>query len=154
MRTINDTLIADLMQRAAASPRGRVHHLFHQHPDPVQRLINAMRPGAYFPPHKHEDPDKVEMMCMLVGSAAALQFDDAGSITEIHRLDAAGPVRGVDIPPRVYHAFVALTPAAVLEIIQGPFDPATHKKFAPWAPLEGDPAADAYLRMLEAAVRG
>jgi hypothetical protein len=37
----------------------------------------------------------------------------------------------------------------VLEIIQGPYHPDTHKQFAPWAPHEGTPEAAAYLRGLE-----
>ncbi len=62
-------------------------------------------------------------------------------------------VRGVDVPPRVYHNFVAITPCVVLEIIQGPYHAETHKKFAPFAPLEGTPECAAYLARLEAYIR-
>ncbi len=112
-------------------------------------MLNAITPGSYITPHKHENPDKVELIAPLVGSAALLEFSETGAIDNIFILEADGPVRGVDIPPRVYHNFVALTPCVVLEIIQGPYQAETHKQFAAWAPKEGSPEAAAYLKQLE-----
>ena len=153
MRPITDDLIQGLIQQAAASPRRRVPYNFHEAHEPVQRMINALIPGTYVTPHKHEDPDKVELIAVLSGRAAMLHYDEAGTIEQIFIMDAAGPVRGVDIPARVYHNFVALTPCAVLEIIQGPYNAATHKKFAPWSPKEGTPETAAYLAQLETVIR-
>lgn len=150
MRLITQQLLTDLLDQAARSPRLRVPYRFHEHEEPVQRMLNAIIPGSYVTPHKHENPDKVELIAVLTGSAAMFQFDDAGAITEMHIMTTDGPVRGVDIAPRTVHNFVALTPCVVLEIIQGPYHPDTHKKFAAWAPTEGTPEAAAYLRMLEA----
>jgi hypothetical protein len=56
----------------------------------------------------------------------------------------------VDIRPGVYHTMIALTPSAVLEIIQGPYQADTHKQFAAWAPREGTPETRDYLARLEA----
>jgi cupin fold WbuC family metalloprotein len=78
-----------------------------------------------------------------------VQYTDTGDIKQVYLLDPDGPIRGVDISPRMYHNFVALTPCAVLEIIQGPYHPDTHKQFAPWAPREGTPEAETYLMLLE-----
>ena len=153
MRPITDELIQGMIQQAAASPRGRVPYNFHEPHEPVQRMINALIPGTYVTPHKHEDPDKVELIAVLSGRAAMLHYDADGAIEQIFIMDADGPVRGVDIPARVYHNFVALTPCAVLEIIQGPYNPDTHKKFAPWAPKEGTAETAAYLAQLERVIR-
>jgi hypothetical protein len=53
-----------------------------------------------------------------------------------------GSVRQVEIPPGAWHTLAILSPEAVLyEVIDGYFDPKTHKRFAPWAPSEANPAA-------------
>jgi len=153
MRAITDELIQGLIEQAAESPRKRVPHNFHEYDEPVQRMINALQPGTYVTPHKHENPDKVELIAILVGKAALIQYGNGGDVQDIFILDENGPVRGVDIPPRAYHNFIALTPCAVLEIIQGPYHPDTHKKFAPWAPKEGSPESEYYLARLEALVK-
>ncbi|NWG16834.1 MAG: WbuC family cupin fold metalloprotein [Chloroflexi bacterium] len=152
MRPITQQLIDALIAQAAESPRRRVPYNFHEHHEPVQRMINAILPGSYITPHKHENPDKVELIAPLTGRAALVHFTDSGDVAQIFILDPNGPVRGVDIPPRVYHNFVALTPCAVLEIIQGPYHADTHKQFAPWAPREGTPQAATYLQRLEALI--
>jgi cupin fold WbuC family metalloprotein len=149
MRAITDELIQGLIQQAAESPRKRVPYNFHEPHEPVQRMINALVPGTYVTPHKHENPDKVELIAILSGKAALVHYSETGEVEEVFLLDEHGPVRGVDIPARVYHNFVALTPCAVLEIIQGPYHADTHKKFAPWAAKEGSPEAADYLSSLE-----
>lgn len=153
IRTITTALVTGLIAQAAGSPRLRANYNFHNSHEVVQRMINALVPGTYVTPHKHENPDKVEMLSILTGRAAFFHYTPTGAVQEIVILDAAGPINAVDIPPREYHNFVALTPCAVLEIIQGPYDPATHKQFAPWAPPEGTPDCAAYLARLEAAAR-
>ncbi len=153
MRTITNQMIQDLIAQAGNAPRKRVPYNFHEAHEPVQRMINALVPGTYVTPHKHENPDKVELISILTGQAALLHYTDTGEIVDIFILDENGPVRGVDIPPRTYHNFVALTPCAVLEIIQGPYHPDTHKQFATWAPREGSPESTAYLANLESLIR-
>lgn len=153
MRPITTQLLNDLLTQAAADPRGRVPFRFHEHEDPVQRMLNAITPGSYVTPHKHEDPDKVELIAPLIGKCAMFQYSDTGEITELYIMSPEDGVRGVDIPPRTYHNFVALTPCVVLEIIQGPYRAETHKKFAPFAPLEGSPECAAYLAKLEAYIK-
>jgi len=153
MRPITESLITNLIAQAEQSERGRMPYRFHEHHEPVQRMLNALMPGTYVTPHKHQNPDKVELISILRGQAACVRFSRDGEVEAVFVLEADGPVRGVDIRPGVYHTFVALTPCAVLEIIQGPYEAATHKQFASWAPLEGTPEAPAYLRQLETLIQ-
>jgi cupin fold WbuC family metalloprotein len=146
-------MIDDLIREAASFPRKRAIYRLHEHHEPVQRMINAVVPGTYAPPHKHEAPDKVELFSILKGRIAILEFDAEGEVRNVFVLDASGPMRIVDIAPRVYHSLVALEPAAALEIIQGPYDAQTHKRFASWAPAEDSADAPAYLHWLETQVQ-
>ena len=152
MRTITQQMIRDLIEQAQQAKRKRTIYRLHEHEEPVQRMINALVPGTYITPHKHENPDKVELMSILAGRVALIQFTDAGDVDEIHIIGDHEDKKIVDIPPRTYHNMVALSPCAVLEIIQGPYDAATHKQFAPFAPQEGEDGTAAYLANLEALI--
>ena len=47
------------------------------------------------------------------------------------------------MPPGAWHCTLSLQRGTVLyEVTQGPYDPATGKHFAPWAPTEEDVAAN------------
>lgn len=139
MILIEDALIAQVASAAEGSPRRRMNHDFHQAPEVVQRMLNALRDDSYVRPHRHADPDKVEVFMALQGRFLVLTFDDAGAVTGHAVLDPAGPVRGAEIPPRTWHALLALDPVAVaFEVIQGPYDPATHKRFAAWSPEDAE----------------
>jgi cupin fold WbuC family metalloprotein len=152
MRAITQDFIHDLMRQAAESPRKRAIFRLHEHHEPVQRMVNALMPSTYVTPHKHENPDKVELFSILVGRVACLRFSEQGAVEDVIVLDAQGSIRIVDIPARTIHSLIALEPCATLEIIQGPYDAATHKKFASFAPLEDSSQAAAYLQHLEAIV--
>ena len=149
MRTITETMIDDLIKAAYESPRKRTIYRLHEHEEPVQRMINAVIPGTYVTPHQHGNPPKVELISILKGRVAVLEFTENGSISKVHFLEENGPTKIIDIAPGEYHSMVALEPSAVLEIVQGPFNPETHKQFAEWAPLEGQPNTKAYLHQLE-----
>lgn len=152
MRPVDEREIRSLMRAAAESPRLRTILRLHEHEEPVQRMINALMPGSYITPHKHENPDKVELFSILFGRAACIQFDEHGLITEVHVLNDSGPIRVVEIAPRTYHTLLALQPSALLEIIQGPYEASTHKQFAPWAPLEDDVDAMHYYARMQSMV--
>ncbi|MDB5097110.1 MAG: hypothetical protein JWM80_1531 [Cyanobacteria bacterium RYN_339] len=140
MRTIDHALMDRLVAQAAADPRRRAIHRFHEHEEPVQRMLNALCDDSYVQPHRHANPDKVELFSALAGRLLVLTFHDDGSVKDHQVLDPRGPVLGAEIPPRTWHAILALDPVSVaLEIIQGPFDAATHKQFAGFAPE--DPVA-------------
>ena len=145
MRAITQVEIEQLIWQAKKSKRKRAILRLHQHEEPVQRMINALVPGTYVRPHKHENPDKVELFSILKGKATVLKFNTIGEVEAVLDLDEQGPIKIIEIPPRTYHSIVALQPSALLEIIDGPYVEATHKQMAPWAPAEGSPKASDYL---------
>jgi cupin fold WbuC family metalloprotein len=114
-----------------------------RHPtDSVQRLLNFIQPPAYFPPHRHPTPHAVELIYLLQGSLSVFIFDDAGHILHHTRLSTASPLTALaDIDAGLWHTILAHAPdTVILEIKKGPYDPATDKIFAPWAPEETSPS--------------
>lgn len=143
-----------LKQSARESPRRRVNLNFHATLDEnPNRFLNVMARGTYVAPHRHASVPKPESFVVLEGEVGFLTFDDEGEVKIARRL---GPVTwprtlGVDLPPGVWHTLVVLSETAVIfEVKPGPYVPAADKDFAPWAPREGQPEAETYLRSLEA----
>src|SRR4051812_47493659 len=94
-----DWLLLDLATAAARqSPRHRHILRFHELPDVLQRMVNAVEPETYAQPHQHRDPDKTEIFICLRGRAVIVRFDAEGAILEATTLAAGGPVLGVEIP--------------------------------------------------------
>lgn len=137
VRLIDEKLISNVVNEAKNSSRKRAIYRFHEHSDLVQRMINAIEPESYIPPHKHQNPDKPEVFLILKGKVAIVFFDDEGQVVQTEILDEKGPVDGVDIAPDTWHMPVSLKEnSVVFEVTQGPYEETTHKKFAPWAPAE------------------
>lgn len=154
LRPIGLEQMGEALALAGRSPRHRAIVRYHDHAEAVQRMMNALEPDSYVRPHRHADPDKVEVFVALAGRALALSFDDDGRVTGFALIDAAGDPRGVEIPPRTWHSVVALAPGTVLyEVIEGAFSPSTHKSYAAWAPAEGTPEATAFQEALLARLR-
>jgi cupin fold WbuC family metalloprotein len=149
VQLIDQALLDTTLARAVASPRGRINHNFH--PDLAanpHRFLNAWTRGSYAAPHRHLLVPKPESFVVLRGELAVFLFDDAGQVTERHVLGRGG-VLGIDLAPGLWHTVAALSETAVcFEVKAGPYDAATDKQFAPWAPREGDPAAADYLARL------
>jgi cupin fold WbuC family metalloprotein len=159
---LTDSLIQSVLAKAQSSPRLRANHNFHAGPaDNPHRFLNVLTLGTYIAPHRHKVPPKAESFIVLEGYVAFFIFDDAGAVRETFILGsgplpaslpsgaAAEPARGIDVAPGAWHTLAAITPHAVCyEVKPGPWDPATDKEFAPWAPQEGDPGAADYLRKL------
>jgi cupin fold WbuC family metalloprotein len=126
-----------------------MNYNFHNLEDPINRLLNAMEPGTYIQPHKHEDPDRFEVFLCLRGSFLVIIFDDEGNITDHTILDTRQGSFGVEIPEKTYHTLLSLEPGSVAyEIKEGPYIPSTAKNFAAWAPAEGDQGVNAYMQKL------
>jgi cupin fold WbuC family metalloprotein len=146
VQLIDEALLDATVARAVTAPRGRINHNFH--PDMASnphRFLNAWTRGSYAAPHRHLLVPKPESFVVLRGELALLLFDDAGSLTEHHVLGRNGVV-GIDLAPGVWHTVAALSETAIcFEVKAGPYDAATDKEFAPWAPREGDAKAAAYL---------
>ncbi|MCU0449728.1 MAG: WbuC family cupin fold metalloprotein [Bernardetiaceae bacterium] len=147
MLKINQELLNNLVAKAQTAPRQRMNHNFHREAaDPMNRMLNAMQPGTYVAPHKHQQPDKREAFIILQGKLLVVEFTETGQVTQWLVLSRETGEYGVEIPPRTYHTLVALENGTVVyELKDGPYDPTTDKIFAPWAPAEGAPGTDEYL---------
>ena len=141
---IDDKLMNDVTAAAQNSSRRRSLYNFHTgNEDKVHRMLNVIEPDSYIQPHKHEDPDKVEVFIPLRGKLLMVIFADDGRIAE-HIVIKAGETSpwGVEVPPKTWHMTLALEPdTAVYEVVEGPWDPTSHKKYPTWAPPEDDKEA-------------
>ncbi|MDK9702947.1 MAG: WbuC family cupin fold metalloprotein [Sulfuritalea sp.] len=151
---IDNALLDQLCAEAEASPRRRKNRNFHPYDEhPGHRLLNAMQPDSYIPPHRHLDPDKDETFVVLRGLLALVLFDDQGGIMRSVKVGAGGTAIGVDIPHGTWHTAVALEPDTVfLEAKAGPYLPLTPAEKAPWAPAENASEAAHFLAMVKALV--
>jgi cupin fold WbuC family metalloprotein len=153
VKLISSGLFEPLAGRAAASPRRRINHNFHESAgDNPHRFLNVLLRGTYIQPHRHTTPPKAETFLVLEGEAEVILFDDHGAVTARHPLGVETPggrVWGIDLPPGVWHTVLPRTDRAVcFEVKPGPWEPASDKEFAPWAPAEGSPDAAEYCRKL------
>ncbi|MEJ2698550.1 MAG: WbuC family cupin fold metalloprotein [Desulfuromonadales bacterium] len=155
MKIINNELLDKLTGEAAESSRKRKNFNFHSdYADPCQRLLNAVEPGSYIRPHRHLSPPKPETFLIVRGKMALFLFDDEGDIERCVLLSAAEGAIGIDIPSGVWHSLVSLESGSVFfETKPGPYEPLPDQDLAPWAPLEGSPGAEEYLKGLEKAVK-
>ena len=137
-------------QMARLSSRLRMNYNFHSEAeDPMQRMLNAMEPGTYIRPHKHEHPDKREVFFALKGTLCLVEFEDDGRIRDYTLLAPDSDCVGAEIPARTYHTVISLeTGSVAYELKDGPYNPAEDKNFASWAPPEGAVEAEAYLEQL------
>lgn len=151
---IDQALLDEVCAEAAASPRRRRNRNFHPRDDhPGHRLLNAMQPDSYIPPHRHLDPNKDETLILLRGCLGLVEFDDAGQILRKLLLGSSKNILGIDIAYGTWHTVIALESDSVFfEAKAGPYLPFTDAERAPWAPAENSPDAAAYLAVLRASV--
>ncbi|MDT8316739.1 MAG: WbuC family cupin fold metalloprotein [bacterium] len=146
IKVIDRKLLEKTSEKAAASPRLRMNHNFHELSDGVQRMLNAIEPGSYTRLHRHLDPDKMELFILLKGKGAVITFDDDGLPLACFKLEAGGETLGLEVPPGVWHTVVSTEVGTVfLEVKDGPYLPSTDKDFASWAPLPDTPEAERYM---------
>ena len=150
MIKIDQQLCDSTIEKAIHSPRKRMNYNFHKTEDAIlQRMLNALEPGTYVRPHKHENPDKHEVFILLAGKALVLEFSDDGNITDSIVLDTEQGNYGAEIGPGKYHTIISLAPHTLAyEFKEGPYLPATVKHFAAWAPEEGSLEVASYLDSL------
>lgn len=147
---IDQPLFRQLLEEARRSPRKRAHRNLHQRfEEPVQRICVGLVAGTYVPPHAHPQSHQWELILCLQGRIDLVLFDPSGQLLERHRLSGGGAASGIELPPDTWHTLYPVEPEAViLEIKQGPYDPANAARFAPWAPGEGDAEAGRFLAWL------
>ncbi|MDX1297509.1 MAG: WbuC family cupin fold metalloprotein [Pseudomonas sp.] len=144
-RFLDQSLFGDLAEQAAANPRQRQHHNFHQMEEPCHRMAVGLQPDTYIPPHRHLSADKAEALLVLKGRLGLLIFTDSGEVLNKRVLEAGGDCVGVDLPPGIFHALVVLQADSVLfECKAGPYRPVGEGEQASWAPREGEPGVAAY----------
>jgi cupin fold WbuC family metalloprotein len=150
MIRIEKSLLDKLTLQARTSSRLRMTYNFHNGPaDTLQRMLNAMEPGTYVHPHKHENPDKREVFLAVRGKLCVVEFNDSGEIADYTILDAGNLNCGAEIPQRTWHTIISLeTGSVAYEVKDGPYNPENDKNFAEWAPEEGSPEAGRYLTQL------
>lgn len=142
---LDQTLFSELAGKAAASPRGRTHHNFHQMDDACHRMVVGLQPSTYIPPHRHLNADKAELLLVLRGRLGLLVFDEAGQVIHKRVLQAGGETLGVDLPVGVYHGLVVLEADTLMfECKAGPYRPVGEGELAHWAPREGEPGVADY----------
>ena len=138
-------------EAARRSPRLRINYNFHasfEHPS--QRVLNAMEPDSYARPHRHPLQTKDETFFILRGSFGALVFDETGNVREKALLRAGGELVGGNVPAGAFHTLVSLESGSVFfEVKAGPYEAATEKEWAPWAPEEGSAEGQRYLADLK-----
>ena len=149
---ITRTLLGALSLEAAQSPRRRKNRNFHTSDAArAQRLLNAMEPDSYVRPHCHLDQEKTETIIALQGSFGLVTFNCDGGIASCDVIACGGPALGFDIPSGTFHTLVALESGSVFfEAKAGPYMPLGAAEVAAWAPAEGTPDAQAYLREMHA----
>lgn len=149
MKLITETLLDSVTEQAKANARLRMNYNLHESMDaPIHRLLNALEPGTYLPPHRHQD--KVETYLVLRGSLLAFFFDEEGNITEKVCLNPADGNYGLEIPAGTWHSIVVQQSGTVIfEVKKGPYQPLPPEDLAPWAPAATDvEGIKAYLEAL------
>ncbi|MFO8053606.1 MAG: WbuC family cupin fold metalloprotein [Bacteroidales bacterium] len=143
-------LLDRLSAKAKASKRKRSMFNFHKDAsDPMHRMLNAMEPGTYVPPHKHENPDKREAFWVLRGKIALILFSDDGSIRQQIIMGSQTGNYGAEIPARTWHCLVCLKENSVAyEVKDGPWHPQNDKKYPSWAPKENTKQANAFVNKM------
>ena len=153
MKLIDNTLVIEMMARAAASDRKRTNHNFHESADDVaQRYCIAATKDSYFRPHRH--PTNWELAIVFRGEFEVIVFDDEGNVEERHLVGPNTATAGFEIEANRWHGWLPLEEQGVFfEVKQGPYDPATAAEFAPWAPEDGTPEAAAFVQTLKELTR-
>ena len=145
LQRLDQGLFDRVAHSARQASRLRMNHNLHEADDLVQRFINVLQPGTYVRPHRHRrsgEGSGFECFVVLQGAVGLLLMNQEGEITQKERLDANGPLRGIELAENQVHTLVALEDDTVIfELKQGPYQPASDKDFLPGFPQEQSSAA-------------
>lgn len=134
MRVIDKAVTEQLYRDAEQSARKRAHLLLHaSYDDKVQRLLIGLVRGSFVEPHYHELSHQWELFTVMEGELDIRLYDAQGGVT---RQFVAGPGSGitmVEFNPGDIHSVECLSERALmLEVKEGPFDPAFAKASPAW----------------------
>ncbi|EPN9526264.1 WbuC family cupin fold metalloprotein [Cronobacter malonaticus] len=134
MRLIETSQFDLLFEQAKNSERLRSHLLLHNsHQEKVQRLLIAMVKGSYVEPHYHELPQQWEMFTILQGKVQVTLFDTKGELLSQFLAGEGTEVTIVELSPGDIHSVECISEKAIMmEVKEGPFDPAYAKAFPRW----------------------
>lgn len=134
MRLIDNSTLETLFSEANKSERLRSHYLLHHsHNDKVQRLLIALVKGSYVEPHCHELSTQWEMFLVIEGQIKVTLYNESGTIQRVFLAGTETNTSIVEFSPHEIHSVECLsTRALMLEVKEGPFDPAFAKKFPQW----------------------
>lgn len=154
MKLISASLLDEMTEKAAASPRRRAHHNLHASPtDLVQRFVVVAHGDSYIRPHRHLT--KSELCTIVRGRFEVVEFDADGTITARNVAGVGTDNLAFELPMKTWHTLLPLTDgAAFVEVKEGPYDPATAAEFAPWAPEESSTDKAAFQRWISTAPVG
>ena len=151
VQIISKSLLDDVSRVAQTSPCQRKNNKFHQRDESVcHRLLNALEPDTYIPPHCHTDEAKGESIVIVRGKVGVLIFAADGKIAQRIVIEPNSETLGVDIPSGVIHSLVALEKNSVFfEAKAGPDVPLAENERVSWVPIEGGDAAREYLAWMK-----
>ncbi len=141
-----------LMQSSRYSKRLRSSLNIHSFADDLmQRMLSMLQPDTYVQPHKHELPDKRELFIIIKGVALFVEYDNNGIIKDYSVLTPGGDFVIAEVSAGIYHSLIALEKDTVLfELKDGPYIASNDKKFAPWAPVEGEEGVIEFMEKVKA----
>lgn len=150
MKIITRDLVLQISAEAVQNVRLRKNHNFHPSDSSrCHRLLNAIEPGSYIRPHRHQDPEKDEAFILMCGRLGIVIFSDTGEVVEKTELSHDSGHLAVDIPHGVYHTALSLESGTVFyEVKAGPYLLLKEEELPRWAPVESDPQAQVFLAHL------
>ena len=118
---INKSLLDNLLEQAAASPRLRMNYDLRTSPeDSSQRMLNALLPGTVLPIHRHTKT--TEVLVLLRGKMEEIFYEEGRETSRV-LLEAGGPIQGLSIPVGQWHGINILEPTVILECKDGKYEP-------------------------------
>ena len=138
---INKSLLDNLLEQAAASPRLRMNYDLRTSPEDFsQRMLNALLPGTVLPIHRHTKT--TEVLVLLRGKMEEVFYEegfesvwdgDSHCMDLCHKrvlretsrvlLEVGEEVQGLSIPVGQWHGINVLEPTVILECKDGKYEP-------------------------------
>ena len=138
---INKSLLDNLLEQAAASPRLRMNYDLRTSPEDFsQRMLNALLPGTVLPIHRHTKT--TEVLVLLRGKMEEIFYEegfesvwdgDSHCMDLCHKrvlretsrvlLEVGEEVQGLSIPVGQWHGINVLEPTVILECKDGKYEP-------------------------------
>ncbi|ENZ0175016.1 WbuC family cupin fold metalloprotein [Providencia rettgeri] len=129
MRILDKQFLTSLECSALASPRKRAHlNLHNSFEEKIQRLFISLTKGSYVKPHYHKLPHQWEMFVVMEGIVEVVFYSTSGQEQQRLLVGERQSCKAIEIHPMEIHSVECISEKALmLEIKEGPFDPATGK---------------------------